>query len=134
MPLYGDGQNIRDWIYVDDHLRGIEAIIKKGKIGETYCLGGGNELSNMEITRLILDLMGAGEEMIEYVPDRKGHDFRYAMDYSKAGNELGWEPKINFTEGLAKTVEWYKSNEEWWRKIKSGEYREYYKKQYGYEK
>jgi dTDP-glucose 4,6-dehydratase len=131
VPVYGEGKNIRDWIYVDDHNSGVEAIIKKGKIGETYCLGGNNEITNIEITRMILAAIEKGEEMIEYVADRKGHDFRYAMDCSKIKNELGWEPKTKFSEGLAATIEWYKNNKEWWQNIKSGEYKEYYKKQYG---
>jgi dTDP-glucose 4,6-dehydratase len=131
VPVYGKGENIRDWIYVDDHNAGVDAVIQKGKIGETYCLGGENELANIEITRRILKLMGQPQEMIEYVKDRPGHDFRYAMDITKARNELGWEPKVNFGDGLAKTVDWYKNNEDWWRKIKSGEYMEYYEKQYG---
>lgn len=118
VPVYGNGQNIRDWIHVDDHNRGVEAIIKKGKIGETYCLGGGNEKSNLEITKEILDIMGAGAEAIEYVADRRGHDFRYAIDFSKAKRDLGWEPKIDFTSGLSTTVEWYKNNQEWWQKLK----------------
>jgi len=118
VPVYGEGKNIRDWIYVDDHNKGVEVIIKKGKIGETYCLGGGNEISNIQITKMILELMGMGEEMIEHVEDRKGHDFRYAIDFSKAQKELGWEPEIDFKEGLAKTVEWYKNNEGWWRRLK----------------
>lgn len=118
VPVYGNGQNIRDWIHVDDHNRGVEAIIKKGKIGETYCLGGGNEKSNLEITKEILDIMGAGAEVIEYVADRRGHDFRYAIDFSKAKRDLGWEPKIDFTSGLRTTVEWYKNNQEWWQKLK----------------
>jgi len=131
VPVYGEGKNIRDWIYVDDHNTGVEAIIKKGRIGETYCLGGGNEIANIEITKIILDLMGKDESSIEYVADRKGHDFRYAMDFSKAQAELGWSPRYDFKEGLKKTIEWYKNNEDWWRRIKSGEYREYYRKQYG---
>lgn len=131
VPVYGEGKNIRDWIYVDDHNAGVDAVIKKGRIGETYCLGGENEITNLEITKSILGLMGKGEEMIEYVKDRPGHDFRYAMDITKAKNELGWEPKLKFEEGLKKTVEWYKDNKEWWRGIKNGEYLEYYAKQYG---
>lgn len=118
VPVYGAGKNIRDWIYVDDHNAGVDAIIKKGKIGETYCLGGENEITNIDITKKILELMDKGEEMIEYVEDRKGHDFRYAMDIKKAREELGWEPKYNFENGLVKTVEWYKENEEWWKKLK----------------
>lgn len=120
VPIYGEGKNIRDWIYVDDHNAGVEAIIKKGRIGETYCLGGGNERTNIEITKNILELMGKGDELIEYVKDRKGHDFRYAIDYSKARKELGWSPKINFDEGLKKTIAWYEQNQAWWKKIKSG--------------
>lgn len=119
VPIYGEGRNIRDWIYVDDHNAGVDAVIQKGKIGETYCLGGGNELTNLEITKKILKLMGADEDMIEYVADRPGHDFRYAMDYSKAEKELGWRPETDFSQGLTKTVEWYKNNQEWRRKLKS---------------
>lgn len=130
IPVYGTGGNIRDWIHVDDHNLGVEAIIEKGKIGETYCLGGGNEKTNMEITKTILSLMGKDESSIEYVKDRPGHDFRYAMNIDKAKNELGWTPKYNFEEGLAQTVKWYQDNEDWWKRIKSGEYQEYYLKQY----
>ncbi|MBU1870957.1 dTDP-glucose 4,6-dehydratase [Patescibacteria group bacterium] len=114
VPVYGFGQNIRDWIYVDDHNAGVEAIIKKGRIGETYCLGGNNELTNLELTKKILKLMNKKEEMIEYVADRLGHDLRYAIDFSKVKNELGWFPKINFEQGLIKTIEWYKNNKTFW--------------------
>ncbi|MFA5155617.1 MAG: dTDP-glucose 4,6-dehydratase [Patescibacteria group bacterium] len=118
VPVYGAGKNIRDWIHVDDHNRGVDFIIQKGKIGETYCLGGDSEKTNLEITKLILSLMGAGEDRIEYVTDRLGHDLRYAIDYSKAKMELGWEPQIDFAAGLASTVEWYKNNAVWWQKLK----------------
>ncbi len=118
VPVYGEGKNIRDWIHVEDHNRGVEKIIEAGKIGETYCLGGGNEKTNLEITHKILELMGKGEEMIERVADRLGHDLRYAIDYSKAERELGWQPLISFEEGLAKTVEWYQNNPGWWQKLK----------------
>ena len=118
VPVYGQGQNIRDWIYVDDHNRGVDLIIQKGKMGETYCLGGNNELTNLDITKKILELMGQGEEMIEHVADRLGHDFRYAIDFSKAKNELDWEPLVDFNEGLKQTVDWYKNNEAWWKKLK----------------
>ena len=118
VPVYGAGKNIRDWIHVDDHNRGVDFIIRKGKIGETYCLGGNNEKTNLEITKLILAIMGEGEEMIEYVTDRLGHDLRYAIDFSKAKNDLGWEPRIDFADGLKQTVEWYKNNKEWWQKLK----------------
>lgn len=131
VPIYGEGKNIRDWIYVNDHNSGVEAIIEKGRIGETYCLGGGNELSNYEITSLILEGLGHGEEMIEYVKDRPGHDLRYAIDITKAEKELGWFPETDFNSGIRQTIAWYKNNKEWWQKIKSGAYRDYYQKQYG---
>jgi dTDP-glucose 4,6-dehydratase len=118
VPVYGKGENIRDWIHVDDHNRGVDMIIQKGKVGETYCLGGGNELRNMDLTRKILDLMGYGEEMIEFVKDRPGHDLRYAIDFSKAKEDLGWEPEIDFEKGLKQTIEWYKNNLDWWKKLK----------------
>jgi dTDP-glucose 4,6-dehydratase len=118
VPVYGAGANVRDWIHVDDHNRGIDLIISKGRSGETYCLGGGNEKTNLEITKIILGLMNKGEEMVEYVADRLGHDFRYAIDFSKAKQELGWEPLKSFEEGLAATVAWYKNNEAWWKKLK----------------
>ena len=105
-------------------------ILKKGKIGETYCLGGNSEKTNLEITHKILELTGKGEEMIEYVADRKGHDKRYAIDFSKAKKELGWEPQISFEDGLKKTIAWYEDSQDWWKKIKNGEYKEYYEKQY----
>ena len=131
VPLYGDGKNVRDWIYVGDHNRGVDSIIRKGKIGETYCLGGGNELSNSEITSIILNLLGFGEEMIEYVADRPGHDLRYAIDITKIEKELNWYPEVDFDAGIKHTINWYKNNKEWWQKIKSGEYRNYYSRQYG---
>jgi dTDP-glucose 4,6-dehydratase len=131
VPLYGDGKQIRDWLYVEDHCEAIDLIIHQGKIGETYCVGGNCEKTNLEITQKILELLGKGEEMIEYVSDRPGHDRRYAIDFSKIKVELGWEPRTSFKEGMKKTVEWYKANEDWWRKIKSGEYLEYYQRQYG---
>ncbi len=118
VPMYAEGKNVRDWIYVDDHNRGVDVIIKKGKIGETYCLGANNELSNFELTKKILASMNISEEMIEYVVDRPGHDFRYAMDASKIHSELGWAPEINFEQGLAETIKWYQENEEWWRALK----------------
>jgi dTDP-glucose 4,6-dehydratase len=130
VPLYGEGKNIRDWIHVDDHNRGVEAIIKNGKVGETYLLGGDGEISNLELTQKILKLMDQEESMIEHVTDRPGHDLRYAMDYSKARQELEWQPQIKFEDGLKETIEWYKNNRDWWQRIKSGEYLEYYKKQY----
>ncbi len=130
VSIYGTGKNIRDWIFVKDHNAGVEAIINKGRIGETYFLGGGNELSNIEVARKILNFMGKSEDEIEYVKDRAGHDFRYAINSSRTKKELGWEPKIDFEIGLKETVRWYTKNQDWWKKIKSGEYQAYYKKPY----
>ncbi|MFA6995480.1 MAG: dTDP-glucose 4,6-dehydratase [Patescibacteria group bacterium] len=118
VPIYGRGENIRDWIQVDDHNRGVDLIIKKGRIGETYCLGGNNETSNLELTKLILELMGQPTTKMEYVADRLGHDRRYAIDYTKAQTELSWQPQINFLDGLKNTIKWYQDNEAWWKKIK----------------
>lgn len=133
VPVYGDGLNVRDWLQVEDHARAIDLILQKGRVGETYCIGSQleHEYSNIEVVRLILQIMGKGEDMIEYVKDRPGHDRRYAIDWSKIRTELGWEPKYSFEEWLEKTVRWYEENQEWWKKIKSGEYQEYYKTQYG---
>jgi len=130
IPLYGDGLNIRDWLWVEDHCQAIDLILQKGKIGETYCVGGDTEKNNKEITYKILELMGKGEEMIEFVADRKGHDKRYAINFSKLKNELGWEPQVNFKEGMKIMIDWYQKNQDWWKTIKSGEYMKYYKKNY----
>lgn len=118
IPVYGSGKNVRDWIHVDDHNRGVDFIIKKGRIGETYCLGGNSEKSNLEITELILEMMGKTKDEIEYVKDRLGHDLRYAIDFSKAMEELSWEPLIDFKSGLEETIKWYKDNIAWWQKLK----------------
>jgi len=131
VPLYGDGLNVRDWLFVEDHCKAIDLIIRNGKPGETYCVGGNSEKTNKEITDKILELMGKDESSIEFVKDRPGHDKRYAIDFSKIKNELGWEPSVSFEEGLAKTIAWFKNNESWWKNIKSGEYEKYYEKQYG---
>ena len=119
VPVYAEGKNVRDWIYVDDHNRGVDLIINKGRIGDTYCLGANNELTNIELTRKVLQSMNISDEMIEYVADRPGHDFRYAMDASKIQTELGWAPEMNFEQGLAETIKWYQENEEWWRRLKA---------------
>jgi dTDP-glucose 4,6-dehydratase len=119
VPVYGEGRNIRDWIHVNDHNRGVELIIKKGRIGETYCLGGKSEKTNLEITTKILELMNETTDKIEYVADRLGHDLRYAIDFSKAKAELGFEPEISFESGLQETINWYKNNEAWWKELKS---------------
>ncbi|MFA6193637.1 MAG: dTDP-glucose 4,6-dehydratase [Parcubacteria group bacterium] len=131
IPVYGDGLQVRDWLFVSDHCEAIDLILRKGKIGETYCVGGNSEKTNMEIVKKILELLNQGEEMIEYVNDRPGHDRRYAIDFSKISSELGWQPRTSFEDGMKKTVEWYKANEDWWRDVKSGEYQKYYEKQYG---
>ncbi len=117
VPVYGNGLNVRDWLHIQDHCEAIDLILHKGKIGETYCIGGNCEIKNIELTKMILQEMGFGEDMIEYVKDRKGHDFRYAMDFTKIKNELGWKPKHNFKKGLKETIEWYKNNEWWWREL-----------------
>jgi dTDP-glucose 4,6-dehydratase len=117
LPVYGNGQNVRDWIYVDDHIRGLDLVIKKGRIGETYCLGGDSEKNNLEITKAILVGLDQPEAMIEYVADRPGHDLRYAIDFSKAREELGFSPQTDFQAGLTKTINWYKENEAWWTKL-----------------
>ncbi len=131
VPIYGDGLNIRDWLFVEDHCAALDLIIHKGKVGETYCLGGQAEKTNLEIAQKILKLMGKNEDQLEYVKDRPGHDKRYAIDFSKIKYHLEWEPQTDFENGLQKTIEWYKDNESWWRSIKSGEYQKYYEKQYG---
>jgi len=118
IPIYGDGKNIRDWLHVKDHCIAIDKIMREGKIGETYCVGGDAEKTNLEITNIILKTMGKDANMIEYVEDRKGHDERYAIDFSKIKNDLGWEPSVSFEEGIAETIQWYKDNENWWRKLK----------------
>ncbi|MBI5122297.1 dTDP-glucose 4,6-dehydratase [Candidatus Roizmanbacteria bacterium] len=134
IPVYGDGLNIRDWLYVDDHARAIDLVLQKGKVGETYLVGGMTELfPNIEIAKKIIKLLGKDESFIEFVKDRPGHDRKYDVDWSKIKNELGWEPLHNFDEYLAKTVDWYKDNRGWWEHIKSGEYKNYYKQQYGNE-
>jgi dTDP-glucose 4,6-dehydratase len=131
VPVYGDGKNVRDWLYVEDHCRAIEAVVTRGKVGETYCVGGlTRDISNLEVIKLILAAMGKDESSIEFVNDRPGHDRRYAMDWTKIHNELGWSPARNFEEWLTKTIDWYKEHESWWKRIKSGEYMDYYKKQY----
>lgn len=119
VPIYGDGLNVRDWLHVDDHCRGIHAVLIRGKAGEIYNIGGGTELSNAELTRKILNLMDQDESRIEYVEDRLGHDLRYSVDITKISRELGYVPMVDLEAGLRETVEWYKENEEWWRPLKS---------------
>jgi dTDP-glucose 4,6-dehydratase len=118
VPLYGNGLNVRDWLHVDDHCRGIALALTKGRAGEVYNIGGGTELTNIELTHKILKAMGVGEEFIQPVEDRKGHDLRYSVDISKINKELGYSPQVNFEEGLEQTINWYKNNDAWWRKHK----------------
>jgi dTDP-glucose 4,6-dehydratase len=131
LPVYGDGLNVRDWIHVADHCRAIDLALHRGRPGEVYNIGAGEEHPNLELVRGILGLLGKPESLVRYVADRPGHDRRYAIDSSKARRELGWAPQVDFARGLAETVEWYVANRPWWEKIKSGEYREYYARMYG---
>lgn len=130
LPVYGEGLNVRDWLYVEDHCRAIDLIIHKGKIGEVYNVGGHNEMKNIDIVRLICDYLGKPYSLITHVTDRKGHDMRYAIDPTKIHSELGWLPETKFADGIKKTIDWYLNNREWWETIISGEYRSYYEKMY----
>jgi dTDP-glucose 4,6-dehydratase len=131
LPVYGTGLNIRDWIHVEDHCRGIGAALRQGKVGEVYNFGGNSELTNLDLTYALLEALGKPRTLIRYVSDRPGHDHRYAIDATKAKRELGWEPKTIFQEGLRQTIDWYLSNSAWIERIKSGVYRSYYEQQYG---
>ena len=119
VPLYGDGLNVRDWLHVDDHCRGIQLVLEKGSPGEVYNIGGGTELTNKELTGLLLEAMGVGWEMVQPVEDRKGHDRRYSVDISKISDQLGYRPEVDFAAGLAATIQWYRANEAWWRPLKA---------------
>jgi len=130
LPVYGDGLNVRDWLHVDDNCAGVDLVLRKGVPGQVYNIGGGNEVQNLALTHRILELLGKGDELIRYVADRPGHDRRYAIDCSRL-RALGWRPEVPFETGLARTVAWYRDHPEWWRPIKSGEWREYYTRQYG---
>ncbi len=131
LPVYGDGQNVRDWIFVDDHCRAIWLAYEKGKPGDAYNIGARNERRNLEVVRSILDALGKPESLIRYVDDRLGHDRRYAIDPAKAETELGWRPRVTWEEGLAATIAWYRENQAWVEHIRNGEYREYYRQMYG---
>ena len=131
LPVYGDGMNVRDWIYVLDHNKAIEIVFEKGRISEVYNVGASNEIPNIEIVKLILKHLGKSEELIEYVKDRLGHDRRYAINSSKIKKELGWSPCYKFEEAIIQTIDWYKKNKNWWESIISGKYQDYYKTQYG---
>ncbi len=130
LPVYGEGLNVRDWLYVEDHCKAIDLIIHNGKIGEVYNIGGHNEMKNIDIVKLICKHLGKPESLITYVTDRKGHDMRYAIDPTKIHNDLGWLPETTFADGIVKTINWYLENTEWWETIISGEYQNYYEKMY----
>ena len=139
LPVYGKGENVRDWLYVEDHVKAIDLIFHKGRVGETYNIGGNNEWKNIDLIKVLCRVAdrilgkkeGTSEKLITFVQDRAGHDHRYAIDSSKLKNTLGWQPSLQFEEGIEKTILWYIENEEWMKNITSGEYQEYYKKQYG---
>lgn len=130
LPVYGKGENVRDWLYVEDHCSAIDLIIHKGRVGEVYNIGGHNEKTNLEVVKIILKELGKSEDLIRYVTDRPGHDMRYAIDPTKIHNELGWLPETKFEDGIKKTIKWYLDNKEWWQHIINGEYKDYYEKHY----
>jgi len=130
LPVYGKGENVRDWLYVEDHCIAIDMIIHDGKVGEVYNIGGHNERTNLQVVETIIDALGKSRDLITYVTDRPGHDMRYAIDPTKIHDELGWEPTTKFDDGIKKTIQWYLDNKEWWEKIISGEYQNYYEKMY----
>ena len=131
LPVYGTGENVRDWLYVEDHCRAIDLIIRQGKNGETYNIGGHNEMKNIDIVRLICQKLSKPESLITYVADRKGHDMRYAIDPTKITNELGWTPETCFEVGIVKTIRWYLENQKWVEDITGGDYMKYYEQMYG---
>ncbi|MBQ1318036.1 MAG: dTDP-glucose 4,6-dehydratase [Solobacterium sp.] len=130
LPVYGNGANVRDWLYVTDHCSAIDLIIRKGRVGEVYNIGGHNEKSNLEVVKTILKALDKPESLIHFVKDRPGHDLRYAMDPTKIETELGWKPEYTFDTGIQKTIEWYLNNREWWENIISGDYQNYYERMY----
>lgn len=130
LPVYGKGENVRDWLYVQDHCSAIDLIIHKGRVGEVYNIGGHNEKTNLEVVKIILKELGKSEDLIKYITDRPGHDMRYAIDPSKIHNELGWLPVTKFEDGIKKTIKWYLDNADWWQHIINGEYKDYYEKHY----
>jgi dTDP-glucose 4,6-dehydratase len=131
LPVYGDGRQVRNWLFVEDFCRAIHTVLERGRPGQAYNAGGPDEMENVDVVKRILELTGRDESLIEHVTDRPGHDRRYSLGSDKIREELGWEAQVRFAEGLERTVEWYRSNEDWWAPIRSGEYREYYEKQYG---
>ena len=131
LPVYGKGENVRDWLYVEDHCKAIDLIIYRGRVGQVYNVGGHNKMKNIDIVKLICKKLNKPESLITYVTDRKGHDMRYAIDSTKIQNKLGWLPEIKFEDGIKKTIEWYLNNRKWWETIISGDYKNYYEHMYG---
>ncbi|MDD5153207.1 MAG: dTDP-glucose 4,6-dehydratase [Desulfovibrionales bacterium] len=131
LPVYGDGLNVRDWIHVTDHCAALDTVLHRGIVGETYNIGGESERKNIDVVKTILRLLGKSESLITFVDDRPGHDRRYAMDIKKIKRQLKWSPAVTFEKGLELTIDWYRRNEKWWRRVKSGRYRQYYRKMYG---
>ncbi|MDO9172256.1 MAG: dTDP-glucose 4,6-dehydratase [bacterium] len=131
LPVYGDGRNVRDWLYVRDHCEAVDAVLRRGRPGGVYNVGGNNEMQNIQIVRLLLELLGLDESRITFVKDRPGHDRRYAIDATRIRDELGWAPRHRFRDGIRDTVDWYLANRAWWEKVRSGAYREYYDRLYG---
>lgn len=131
LPVYGDGSNVRDWLYVLDHCRALDLALRKGRPGQVYNIGGLNEMPNLELVQLLVDKLGKSRDLISFVKDRPGHDLRYAIDAGKIMGELGWSPSVDFAEGLSRTVDWYLANRNWWETIRSGEYQSYYEQLYG---
>jgi len=131
LPVYGEGMNVRDWLYVEDHCKAIDLVMRKGRVGEVYNIGGHNEMKNIDIVKLICAELGKPESLITYVTDRKGHDLRYAIDPTKIHNELGWLPETKFKDGIKKTIRWYLDNQSWWQPIIDGDYQNYYEQMYG---
>ena len=131
LPVYGDGANVRDWLYVEDHCAAIDLILRKGTPGDLFNIGGHNERRNIDVVKGILKALGKPESLISYVQDRKGHDRRYAIDPTKIRTALGWEPRTRFEDGIRRTIDWYVEHRTWWEHIVSGEYRQYYERMYG---
>ncbi len=131
LPVYGEGLNVRDWLYVEDHCKAIDLIVRNGKVGEVYNIGGHNEMRNIDIVKIIIEALGKSEDLITFVTDRKGHDMRYAIDPAKIHAELGWLPETMFADGIQKTIQWYLDHKDWWQRIISGEYQDYFEKMYG---
>jgi dTDP-glucose 4,6-dehydratase len=130
LPIYGDGLNVRDWIYVEDHCGALDLILHHGSSGELYNIGADSERTNLQVVKTILEILGKPESLIRFVKDRPGHDRRYAMDFSKLRGELGWRPQVRFEEGIEQTIHWYTCHQDWWQRAKTGEYMEYYERMY----